>query len=275
MLVTKADGTQEAFDPRKLTRSLERAGAKPDEIATIVGQVEAVVHEGMRTQEIYRHAFALLRSTEVPVTARYALRRALFGLGPTGFPFETFLARLFKEEGYDTRTGLTMAGKCVVHEVDLAAFKHDHAFIAEAKFHARPGLKSDLQVALYSYARFLDLSEQKICAEDHCGIKHLKIITNTKFTTAAIQYAECVGIEPLGWDYPKKGNLYDLIDTHTLYPITVVRGLTVAQKQYLLGRGVVVCEDLTKRPDTLRELNLSPRKIETLLSEARQLSPTR
>lgn len=50
-------------------------------------------------------------------------------------------------------------GKCAEHEIDIAAFKDDHSFIGEAKFHARPGIKSDLQVAMYSYARLLDLKE--------------------------------------------------------------------------------------------------------------------
>src|SRR5690606_31437663 len=171
-----------------------------------------------------------------------------FGLGPTGFPFETFLGKLFSKQGYDTRTGIIIQGRCALHEIDLAAFKSDHAFIAEAKFHSRPGIKSDLQVAMYSYARLLDLSEQKICNEDICGVKNLKVITNTKFTKAAIDYASCVGVELLSWDYPKKGNLYQMIEEYKLYPVTVLRGLSASHKQSLLLQGVVLCEDLIRQP---------------------------
>lgn len=273
MLVTKADGTVEEFDQRKLRHSLRTAGASKEAIDDIVSQVEAILHDGMRTGDIYRHAFSLLRSAPVPVTARYALRRALFGLGPTGFPFETYLGKLFSKQGYDTRTGVIMNGRCAVHEIDLAAFKSDHAFIAEAKFHARPGIKSDLQVAMYSYARLLDLSDQKICAEDICGVKNLKVITNTKFTKAAVDYAACVGVELLSWDYPKQGNLYQLIEELKLYPVTVLRGLSVGHKQSLLMQGVVLCEDLIRQPQVLNSLQLSPRKMEALILEARQLSP--
>ena len=237
-------------------------------------QVETVARDGMRTQDIYKHAFSMLRGAEASIVARYSLRRALFNLGPTGFPFETFLAKLFENQGYKTRTGITLQGRCALHEIDLAAYKDDHAFVAEAKFHARPGIKSDLQVAMYSYARLLDLSEQKICTEDICGIKNLKIVTNTKFTTAAIKYAACVGIEVLGWDYPKKDNLYEMIERSGLYPITVLQGLTNAQKQLLMDKKIVVCEDLVKKPKVLASLSLSPRKMEALLFEARQLSPT-
>lgn len=58
----------------------------------------------MYTQEIYRHAFSLLRQHQTPAAARYSLRRALFGLGPTGFPFEVFLGRLFESDGYTVKT---------------------------------------------------------------------------------------------------------------------------------------------------------------------------
>ncbi len=273
MLITKADGTVEEFAPSKLRRSLKQAGAQGKEIDDIVREIEATAYEGMRTQDIYRRAFSLLKGVEASITARYSLRRALFGLGPTGFPFEAYLGRLFRFQGYDTRTGITLEGRCATHEIDVAAFKPDHAFIAEAKFHARPGLKSDLQVAMYSYARLLDLSDQKICTEDICGVKNLKLITNTKFTLAATKYAACVGVDLLSWDYPKQGNLYEMIEESKLYPITVLQGLSNSQKQVLLTQSVVVCEDIVKDPKLLSGLSLSSRKLEAVLFEARQLSP--
>jgi hypothetical protein len=272
MLITKADGTVEEFRPEKLRQSLERAGAASSEIDNIVLEIEKVAHEGISTQDIYKHAFAMLKGAQASVVARYTLRRALFDLGPTGFPFEDFLARLFQTQGYKTEVGVIMNGKCAVHEIDLAAYKDDHSFVAEAKFHARTGLKSDLQVAMYSYARLLDLSEMKICAEDICGVKNLKIITNTKFTSAAIKYANCVGVELLGWDYPKEDNLYSLIEKTKLYPVTVLQDLSTEQKALLLEMGMVVCEDIVKEPHKLKSLGLSSTAMETLLSEARQLS---
>lgn len=272
MLITKADGSKEEFKPGKLRRSLKRSGAHSKEIDKIVAEIEAIAYDGMKTKDIYKHAFSLLAGTEAAVVARYALRRALFGLGPTGFPFEKFLARLYDAEGYKTKVGITLNGKCAVHEIDVAAYKDDHAFVAEAKFHSRPGLKSDLQVAMYSYARLLDLSDQKICNADICGVKNLRIITNTKFTSAAAKYAHCVGVEIIGWDYPKENNLYSLIEKTGLYPITVLRGLSGAQKKLLLQNNVIVCADLLNQKKLLNQLNISSSKLEALLSEARQLS---
>lgn len=269
--VIKADGSRETFKVAKLKKSLERAGAEREEIKHIIEHIEAELHDGMKTQEIYRHAFALLRQSEVPVAARYSLRRALFGLGPTGFPFEAYLARLFAARGYTTDTGVMIQGKCAEHEIDVAAYNDDHSFVVEAKFHTRPGIKSDLQVAMYSYARLLDLQEQKICRADVCGITEFWVVTNTKFTSSARKYASCVGLTLLGWDYPKGENLHNLISETGLYPVTVLQSLSASQKQALIKRNIIVCSDIYAHARSLRHLHLSTRKTEAVLSEARQL----
>jgi len=271
MLVTKADGTMEEFRPEKLKTSLKKAGAKRAEIDTIVRNIEKTLTDGVTTQVIYRRAFTLLRKSEQPIAAKYSLRRALFSLGPTGFPFEDFLARLFEVEGYTTKRRILIQGKCATHEIDIAAYKPDHSFVAEAKFHSRPGIKSDLQVALYSYARYLDLKSHPICREDVCGIDDLYIITNTKFTHAAVRYTECVGIKLLSWNYPKGNTLQHRIESAGLYPITTLSSLSNTQKATLLELGVILCRDLLKKPDMLKYVGITHIKAEKALEEAKKL----
>ena len=270
-LITKADGTTEYFKVEKLRRSLRRAGATPEEINNIIAEIEATMHQGMLTQEIYRHAFTLLRNVKPPAAARYSLRRALFGLGPTGFPFERFLGRLFEYDGYTTITGTTIEGRCATHEIDIAAYRSDHSFVGEAKFHARPGVKTDLQVAMYSYARLLDLKEAKVCTDDICGIKEFWLITNTKFTSAAERYGECVGLQLLSWDYPRNNNLHDRIQKARLYPITVLQSLTPAQIATLIERDIIIFQDLLQKPHALRHLHISPKKHERVMFEVTEI----
>ncbi len=272
--VVKADGTQELFEVEKLKTSLRRAGATAEEIARIISQIESILHDGIHTQEIYRHAFELLRGSEIAVAARYSLRRALFNLGPTGLPFEDFLARLFATEGYTTQKRVILQGHCAEHELDVAAYKEDHSFVVEAKFHAHPGMKSDLQVALYSFARLHDLQNTKICAADVCGIKELLLVTNTKFTTTAQKYAECSGLKLLSWDYPDENNLHDRIQRSGLYPVTVLQTLSPSQKKALIQRGVIVCSDLVDKPQLLRHAHLAPKRMERVIAEARSLCGT-
>lgn len=272
--IVKADGTSELFRENKLKNSLKKAGASKDEILSVLERVEKDLFDGISTEEIYRKAFTYLREEGIPTAARYSLRRAMFGLGPTGFPFEDFLGRIFKSEGYNVKIGSTMYGTCVLHEIDVAAYKADHAFVAEVKFHARPGIKTDLKVALYCNSRKLDLAERRICEEDVCGVKEFMIITNTKFTSMAKRYADCANLKLLSWDYPAHSNLHDRIRATGLYPVTVLQTLSNAQKQILMERNVIVCSDISEKPGVLRHLHLSHKKIETVLSEARQLCST-
>lgn len=271
MLVTKADGTREVFKPGKLRASLRRAGASKSEIISILKEIEQFLYDGINTQQIYSKAFQLLRDSGDPVAARYSLRRALFGLGPTGFPFEDFLARLFEADGYKTRTRTIVKGKCATHEIDVAGFTPKHSFIAEAKFHMRPGIKSDLQVALYSHARYLDMKRRPVCKEDVCGIDDLYIITNTKFTKAAVDYAHCVGLKLLSWNHPKDGSLHHRIEKTKLYPVTVLPSLSNRNKQDLLAIGVILCRDILKKPEILAQNGVKKKKAQAVIEEARQL----
>lgn len=269
--VVKADGAIEPFKVEKLRRSLRRSGASKEEIEYVIQQILPTLHNGIETQVIYQQAFKMLRESELPAAARYSMRRALFNLGPTGFPFEDYLARLITLEGYTTRVGVSLRGACAPHEIDVAAYKDDHSFVAEAKFHSRPGIKSDLQVIMYSYARFLDLKDRSICDEDVCGIKEFWVVTNTKFTSTAEAYAECVGMKLLSWTYPRKNNLYDRIQRQRLYPVTVLQTLSQSQKQELINRKIIVCRDIVDNPHMLRYAHLTKAKTEAVLSEARQL----
>ncbi len=270
--VKKADGTVEYFKVEKLRRSLRRSGANPAEVNTVVDKISREIYDGMSTQEIYRRAFALLRESEAPIAARYSLRRALFGLGPTGFPFERFLGRLFTKEGYKTETSIILPGKCAEHEIDVAAYNDTHSFVGEAKFHARPGIKTDLQVAMYSYARLLDLKGVQICNDAICGVTEFWLITNTKFTSAAERYAGCVGVQLLSWDYPKHNNLHDRIQRAQVYPITVMPSLSPTQVATLINYDIITCQDILDKPGVLRHLHISEAKHQHLMNEAKEIT---
>jgi hypothetical protein len=270
--ISKADGTSEFFKVEKLRRSLRRSGATPLEVNEIVSAISQSLFDGIQTQEIYRKAFALLRERKAPVAARYSLRRALFGLGPTGFPFERFLARLFEKEGYKTETGIILPGNCAEHEIDIAAYTETHSFVGEAKFHSRPGVKTDLQVAMYSYARLLDLKGRKICNDAICGVTEFWLITNTKFTSAAEKYASCVGVKLLSWDYPRQNNLHDRIQRAEVYPITVMQSLTPSQIATLINYDIITCQDIIDKPNTLKHLHITIAKQNAILLEATEVT---
>ena len=155
--VTKYSGEKAPFDMEKLRQSLQRSGAKEKVIDAVVEQVLPILYEGISTKEIYKKAFALLRKKERPAAARYNLKKALLQLGPTGFPFELYVAELLKAKGYETRTGQIVQGNCVQHEVDVIAQKAEKHFMVECKFHSDQGRRCDVKIPLYIQSRFKDV----------------------------------------------------------------------------------------------------------------------
>lgn len=269
IIIIKADGTKEEFHDNKLRESLRRSGASQVIVDAVTDHIKREIQDGMSTKEIYSHAFSLLRKMEHPTAIKYSLRRAIADLGPSGFPFEKFVAEIFKAKGYETLTDQVVFGHCVSHEVDVVAWNDRKLIMSEVKFHNELGLKSDLKVALYVKARFEDISSEKL---NYGGIeRNLNegiLITNTKFSEMAVRYAECSGLRLIGWNYPRNGNLLDMIEDAGLHPITSLTSLTHEEKNIFLQSGIVLCQSLIKDPSIFRLVSLSKEKEKIVLEES-------
>jgi len=272
--IIKADGTIEAFDGLKLEASLRKAGASEMTAERIRHTIESTIAPAAESTEIYRRAFQMLRREARPAAARYSLRRALFEFGPSGHPFEDFVAEMFKKEGWTVEGRQMIPGKCVPHEVDVYATRGQERIAAELKYHNDPGYKTDVKIALYVKARFDDIWQ---CdpKEQICPIDRGFLITNTKFTSHAVQYAKCSGLGLLGWSYPHNGNLYDRIVASGVYPVTALTTLKKGEKRLLIEQGIVTCEQVSAHRDALRELGITPERVGTILAEARTLCDVR
>lgn len=268
-VILKADGTRETFDPARLVVSLERAGASASIARRISETVSATVASGTSSKEIYTRAFALLRREARPVAARYALRRALLELGPSGHPFEDFISHLYRAEGWQVETRKIIKGKCVSHEVDFyASHAGQNEFLAaELKYHNDPGYKTDLKVALYVKSRFDDIFACDASARS-CPIDRGILITNTKFTSEAIAYAECSGVELLGWGYPANDSLFMRMSRAKVYPITALTGLSRSEKRLLIERGVIAVDCIVENRRSLDSLRLPSERVGELIAEA-------
>ncbi len=275
ILVTKLDGRKEPFVEDKLRASLKRAGARPDLIEEIVERIVSDLESGMTTSEIYRKAFLLLNKKDhKPTAARYSLRRAVMALGPSGFPFEKYIAELFRTQGYKAETGLIIKGSCAEHEIDVLAQNDERFIVVEAKFHNDLMVKSDLKVVLYVKARLDDLRKTSFAGRKLPNLTDEGwLITNTKFTHHATSYARCAGLTVIGWNYPGKGNLQDMIEEANLHPLTCLTTLSLREKQELLGQGVVLCRSVGKDEQILRTMGFKENKIRQILNEVELLCP--
>ncbi len=271
-VIIKADGTKETFDPARLLISLRRAGAGDHTAERISEMITGTLVPGATSKEIYARAFALLRKEARPVAARYALRRALLELGPSGHPFEDFISHLYRSEGWTVETRKVMQGKCVAHEVDFyASHAGQNEYIAaELKYHNDPGYKTDLKIALYVKSRFDDIFS---CDESvrSCPINRGLLVTNTKFTSEAIAYAQCSGVELLGWGYPADNNLFMRMSRAKVYPITALTGFSQAEKRMLIERGVIAVDEIIQNRGALDMLHLPSEQVGEILAEAEGL----
>jgi Holliday junction resolvase-like predicted endonuclease len=233
ILITKASGEKEPFSETKLRRSLERIRVAPAIIDNIVAQIKSELQDGMKTSEIYRRAFSLLRQHKTFAAGRYSLKKAIMDLGPSGHPFEKLVGELLKSEGYSVEVSVIVQGRCVTHEIDVIAKKDNRCVMVECKFHNEAGIKSDVKVALYVQARFEDLVNQwQMHSDTAQKFDEAWLMTNTKLTTEAIQYANCVGMKAVGWNYPPTNGLETWVEKAGLHPVTSLTTLSKYQKNY-------------------------------------------
>lgn len=273
ILVTKASGEQEAFSINKLKGSLRNAGAAEPVINQIVDAVLNWLTPGVSTKKIYRKAFSLLRYESDSSGLRYRLKQAILELGPTGYPFETLIGQLFAKQGYDVEVGIVVDGTCVTHEMDVIATGATVQHLVECKYSKHQGKQVSVQVPLYVRSRVDDIIKTRSSMPENAHLKFEGwVVTNTRFSDDSLQYGRCSGLNLLGWDYPGEKSLKYLIEYYKIYPITILTGLTISQKQQLMDKGIVCCNQLLENMDVLKQFNFSARRISKVKSELEHIS---
>lgn len=272
MKIVKHSGDIVDFNPEKLKNSLLKSGAGKREVETILQAIKSQIYDGISTKQIYKMAFALLKKTANSHAARYNLREAIRLLGPAGFFFEKYIARLFASEHYETVTNLTLQGKCVSHEIDVLVKKNHVIAMVECKYHVGRDAASDVKVPMYILSRFNDLKErQHIIFDKKDSILKCWIVTNNRFTVDAIDFAKCSGLNLLSWNYPEDNNLKTKNDNRYLYPVTCLTTLSISEKEKLLILDVILVKEIIHNSDCLEKIGLSPNRIKNVLKEASEL----
>ena len=270
--ITKASGETAPFIEGKLRNSLVRSGANDKQIDEILNEVSGQLYQGISTKKIYRLAFNKLKDHSKHLAARYNLKHGIMELGPSGYPFERFIGEILKHQGYSVKVGEIVKGKCITHEVDVIASADHHHFMIECKYHNLQGIVCDVKIPLYIQSRFKDVEAEWVKIPQHeTKIHQGWVVTNTKFSSDAIQYGNCAGLKLLGWDYPIKRSLKDIIDDLGLYPITCLTTLTRAEKQKLLDMKIVLCTEICANEKLLYDIEMNETKVKKVIEEGQQL----
>lgn len=261
--ILKSSGEVELFSARKLRRSLERTGLRPKYCHQISDEIAHTIKPGATTKDIFKRTFKLVKQHSKIAAIHYSLKASLLELGPTGYEFEHFASRYFREIGFDTYTGIVMQGQFVTHEVDIVASRPNYQIYVECKFHNNTGRKNDIKTVLYVKARWDDLKN----GPDGKYLREYYVCTNTAFTKDAILYASGVGLNLLGVNAPPEESFLDKIIKHKLYPITSLKRLKKSICKELLFKKIILCKELLRERHLLLSLGLTDEEIELIFAD--------
>ncbi|RRA96306.1 restriction endonuclease [Paenimyroides viscosum] len=275
--IKKQSGEIVPFHEKSLYRSLVNSGASNEDANNICKIISKEIYDGISTKELYEKAFGLLKNLKSSVAARYSLKRALQDLGPEGFFFEKWVAKIFEVQGYDTITSQTLTGKSTItHEVDVIISNKNEDIVCECKFRNDIDAKISVTTPMYFLSRFIDLKDNNFTFFNR-SFKPKKgyLITNAFFTTDSIAFAECYDINLISWNYPEDKSIKHLTDQQGLYPITCLTTLTKEEEQILLSKNCILVRELVKNPVLLDHFKFDKKRIDLILQEANELLATK
>lgn len=241
--IIKESGRREGYDRKKVLKSLLHADVPLEEAEEMIDRTVREIEPPLTTRKIFKAVKRTLRRYDTLSQMKYSLKASIYELGPSGYPFEKYIGRVLKKQGYEVEVGTFVEGKCVTHEVDVIARKDSHIYIVECKFHKRKNTTSDVKTALYVYSRFLDIDKAHRMNGSDVERRGM-LVTNTRFTSEAIKYANCVGLRIIGWKHPTGQSLERIIEDGKTYPVTILPAAKKSVSQALLENDVVLASDL-------------------------------
>lgn len=271
--IKKQSGEIVIFSKESLLKSLVNSGANKETANEICQAITKELYNGISTKELYQKALDLLKKSKASVAARYSLKRALQDLGPEGFFFEKWVAKIFEVQGYDTITGQTLVGKSTVnHEIDVVVSNKNENIICECKFRNDIEAKISVTTPMYFLSRFIDLKDKEFTFFNR-AFKPQKgyLITNAFFTADSIAFAKCYDINLISWNYPEDQSIKRLTDKQGLYPITCLTTLTKEEEQILLSKNCILVRELVKNPILLDHFKFTNDRKKLILQEAHEL----
>ena len=272
MRVKKYSGELVPFDEMALRRSLTKSGANEEEVNMVYESIKTSIYDGISTKELYQMAFDALRTKKNSYAARYSLKKAIRELGPEGFYFEKWIARLFQEDQYEAITGQTVQGHAVSHEIDVVAVKENEMLAVECKFRNDADSKISVTTPMYFKSRIEDITGNSYSFFNrNREFTNGWLVTNAYFTSDSVSFGNYYKINLLSWDYPSDSCLKKRVDSNAEYPVTCLTNITDQDKAMLLKNQIILVKDLVKSPQVLDRIQISKDKQVLIIKEANEL----
>lgn len=272
MLVKKYSGELVPFNSDSLRHSLTRSGANNEQVEKVYTQIKEKLFDGISTRELYQLAFEALKSQRSSFAARYSLKKALRELGPEGFYFEKWIARLFQEYGFESTTGQTIQGHAVSHEIDVVASKGNEMLAIECKFRNDIDAKISVTTPMYFLSRFKDISDisYHFFGQDKKFTQGW-LVTNAYLTSDSKDFGKYYNVNFLSWDYPVDNSIKKRVDKAVFYPVTCLTTLTDVEEKTLLQNQIILVKDIINNKEALKSLKLDSDRLRLVLEEAKEL----
>lgn len=272
ILVTKADGTKQPFQREKIINTCLRMHASREAAESIADKIESRVYDGIPTKKILQMIFSYLKKYRPAIRHQIDLRKAISLLRPSP-DFERFVQMLLGEHGYTVTRNRIIRGKCVEHEIDAIAQKGDETYLVEIKHHSNHHTYTGLDVPRIARATLEDLTEGLNLGLNSINFSKALIVCNTKFSEHAARYAECRGIDHIGWKAPPEHGLERMIEERGLHPITLLRGLDKGSREKLADNGILLLKQLiTHDADELSEkTKISKDQLIDIMKNAKEI----
>ncbi len=239
-VVIKRDGRVESYDRQKIRSSLLKC-ADPGTTEMVIAELEGSISGRVNSSEIHEMIKRILWKHDPAAAVKYQLRESMMKLGPAGYNFEDFYARIIEEMGYRAIVRQRLSGKCVIHELDVIYNDENGKRFAEMKYHNQFGIYTGLKEALYTYMRLLDLNEA------NQGFAGAELVSNTKVSDDAIGFAKCRGMGIIAWKYPPGSGLEMIIERMKLYPVTSFEELIgESGVKGLMSDGLITIKDVIR-----------------------------
>ncbi|MEH6305324.1 restriction endonuclease [Olivibacter sp. CPCC 100613] len=272
MKVKKYSGELVDFDLRRLKGSLVKSGASSETVELIWEKMSKTIFDGMSTRQLYKLAFQLLKQQRNSLAARYSLKKALRDLGPTGYLFEKWVARLFEHTDHQTLTGLILEGNAVSHEVDVIAQKGNDLLLVECKFRNTVDAKVSVTNPMYFLSRFVDLRDKEFNFFNRpTKFTQAWLVTNAYLTKDAIEFGNYYQLNLLSWDYPSGISIKSRVDSAGLYPLTCLTSINTQEKDKLLSLNYILVKDIVEKPDILEHIGATTYRRRKIYQEADEL----
>jgi len=272
ILITKFDGTLTPFDPTKILASIIRTGADEATAKKVLTAVELKLKPKMKTKTIYSMVRNELTQIKPWAATRYTLREAIVKLGPAGYNFEKYVASVLSAYGYKTETPDTYKGACIEHEIDVTAKKDGRSAFIEAKFRHDFTATITIKDTMATWARFLDLVDgSKIGTCPH--FDEVWLITNARFTDQSLQFGHCKNMKLIGWNHPKEQTFAQMVDIDSLYPVTILKDLTLSETTTFARVDLMLCRELIMMSvDELnKRTNIPTKRLEEILLQCKEV----